>query len=236
MSAILKREIKSFFITGAGYVFIGVFLLLSAVLFVINNLLPHSSDMSGFFSMTSYLWLLLSPILVMRLLAGERKRGTDQLLLTSPVGLGAVICAKYLSALVILITALALSVVFPIIVALYGSLYVPEILVGFLGVLLYASAYLAFSLFVSSFAKSPAAAFVMSLGANLLVRILGTLSTTAAAEPAARFLSTIDLDRRYLPFVYGQLSFAGITYFLLFTTICLIAAVESARALQGRRA
>lgn len=226
MIAIYKRELRAFFVTGLGYVFIGVFLALASVLFYINNLTTRSSDMGGFFAMLSYIWVLLAPILVMRLLAGERKKGTDQLLLTAPVSLSHIIAAKYLAALTILFNALLISLIYPLLVYVYGYIYVPEIVTGYVGLFLYGGAFLALDMLVSSFAHSPTSAFVLSFGANLLIRLSGLLSD-AVAIPAFSFtVSLFDLDARYLSFVYGQLSLANIMYYLLFTVSVLIVTVQ----------
>lgn len=85
MRAIWKRELQAYFLTPTGYVFMGVFLLLSSVMFYLQIMQARSSDLPTFVGQMSYLWMLLSPVLTMRLLAEERQRRTDQLLLTSPV-------------------------------------------------------------------------------------------------------------------------------------------------------
>ena len=226
MKAIYKRELRAFFLTGIGYVFMGVFLALAGVIFYVNNLTTRSSDLGGFFTMVSYIWVLLAPILVMRLLAGERKKGTDQLLLTAPVSIGHIVAAKYLAALTILMLTLLISTIYPIIISIYGYIYLPEILSGYIGLLLYGSAFLALDMLVSSFARSPASAFVLAFGANLLVRMSGLLAK-AVNVPAFSYVATLfDLDARYLPFVYGQLSLANAVYYTLFTLTVLVVSVQ----------
>ena len=106
MKAIWKREMQGYFHTPVGYVFLGVFLAISSVLFYLEILSPRSSNLPGFFSEISAIWMLVSPILTMRLLAEERQKKTDQLLLTSPVSLPGIVAGKYLAAVtVLLITA-----------------------------------------------------------------------------------------------------------------------------------
>ena len=94
MRAIWKRELQSYFFTPMGYIFIGVFLLISSVLFFLSILRQHSGDLPTFIGQMSYLWMLLSPVLTMRLLAEERQKRTDQLLLTSPVSLTGIVNGK----------------------------------------------------------------------------------------------------------------------------------------------
>ena len=70
MRAVWKREMQGYFFTAAGYVFLGVFLAVSSVLFYLEILNQRSGDLPTFIGEMSYLWMLLSPVLTMRLLAG----------------------------------------------------------------------------------------------------------------------------------------------------------------------
>ncbi len=236
MKAIYKRELHGFFLTGIGYVFIGVFITLAGMLFYINNLITRSSDLSGFFNMVVYIWILLAPVLVMRLIAGDRKMGTDQLLLTAPVSISRIITAKYLASLTILAIALAISFVFPILIMIFGYVHLPEILTGYLGLFLCGGAYLAFDMLVSSFSHSPASAFILAFGANLLLRMSGLLSAAFNLPSQLDISRFFDLDARYLPFVYGQMSFANILFYVLFTAASLFVSVQMMKIGRWTRA
>ena len=108
MLAIWKRELQSYFYTPVGYVFMGVFLTLSGLIFYLYNLQNLSGDLLTFLSQLTLLVMLLSPLLTMRLICEDRQKRTDQLIFTSPAGLGSVVLAKYLAAAcIMLITVLA---------------------------------------------------------------------------------------------------------------------------------
>lgn len=227
MKAIFKRECAGFFHTGLGFLFLFMFSGLSGAIFYLNNLLPRSSDMGGFFALVSYQWILLSPILVMRLLPSDKKNSTQPLLMTAPVSVGAIVLAKYLSALVMLSLSLLLSFVFPLVIAFFGRAYLPEIIIGFTGLLLYGAAYLAVDMLVSVFAKKAASAFVLALGINLLLRLSGLIASAVKIQFFPALLSFFDLEKRYTPFIYGQMSFASMLYYVLITLACLICAVQA---------
>lgn len=227
MKAIFKRELMGFFHTGLGFLFLFIFTALSGVVFYLNNLLSRSSDMGGFFSVVSYQWILLSPILIMRLLPSDKKNSTQPLLMTAPVSLTAIVVGKYLAALVMLAVSLAASLVFPLVIALFGKAYLPEVAVGYLGLFLYGAAYLAFDMLVSVFARSAANAFVLALGANLLVRLSGVIASAVNIGFIAGALSLLDFEKRYTPFVFAQLSFASILYYLLAALCCIVCAVQT---------
>ena len=103
MISVWKRELQSYFFTPVGYLFMGVFLALSSVMFYLQILSQRSSDLLTFIGQISYLWMLLTPVLTMRLMAEERQKRTDQLLLTSPVSLTGIVLGKYLAAVTVML-------------------------------------------------------------------------------------------------------------------------------------
>ena len=121
MLAIWKRELQSYFYTPVGYVFMGVFLALSGTFFYMLILGSRSSDVLTFLGQLSYLWMLLSPVLTMRLLAEEKQKRTDQLLLTSPVSLPGIVLGKYLAAFTVMIFTVLLTLIYVLIIAMYGA-------------------------------------------------------------------------------------------------------------------
>lgn len=227
MKAILKREWAGYFHTGLGFLFLFVFSALSGIIFYLNNLLPRSSDMGGFFALVSYQWVLLAPILTMRLLPSDKINSTQPLLMSAPVSMSAIVSAKYLSALMMLLAALLLSFVYPLIILFYGKLYLPEILTGYLGLFLYGAAYLAVDMLVSAFTKKAASAFVLALGVNLLLRLAGLIASGIRLRALSSVLSFFDLEKRYTPFVFGQMSFASLLYYVLVALTCLVCTVQA---------
>ena len=133
MLSIWKRELQGYFYTPVGYVFMGVFLTLSSVIFFLTIMQSRSSDLLSFIGTMSYLWMLLCPVLTMRLLAEEKQKRTDQLLLTSPVSLPGIVLRKYLAAVTVMGLTVLLTGLFELIVALYGQIYPGELVVGYLG-------------------------------------------------------------------------------------------------------
>ena len=99
MIAILKRELHAYFVSPVGYIFIIVFLLVSGAIFYFTNILANeSADISSYFMFIIFTFIVLIPLLTMRLLSDERKTKTEQMLLTAPVSLSGIIIAKFLAA------------------------------------------------------------------------------------------------------------------------------------------
>ena len=222
MKAIWKREMQSYFFTAAGYVFLGVFLTVSSVLFYLEILSQRSGDLPTFIGGMSYLWMLLSPILTMRLLAEEKQKKTDQLLLTSPVSLPRIVMGKYLAAVTVLLMAAVLTLLYAVIVAVYGRVYPAELAVNYLGFILQGCAFVALDLFMSGIASTPVTAAVLAFGANFLLWILDLLENAVQTRWITSVLRFCSLYSRNEPFLMGQLSFAGIlfdlTLIILFLT------------------
>ena len=109
MGAVFKRELQNYFYTPLGYVFMGVFLLLSGIFFLSGNLLQMNANLGVLFDSMSFLFMLLMPLLTMRLLSEEKRARTDQLLLTSPLPISAIVVGKYLAALTVLALTMLLT-------------------------------------------------------------------------------------------------------------------------------
>lgn len=232
MLAIWRREMQSYFHTPVGYVFMGVFLALSSVMFYLLIMLPRSSDLMTFIGQMSYLWMLLSPILTMRLMAEEKQRRTDQLLLTSPVSLPGIVWGKYLAAVTVMLLTALLTGVFVLVVAIYGAVYPGELMVGYLGFVLQGCAFAALDLYVSSLTGSPVTAAILAFGANFTLWMLDLLETAVTLPWLASVMRFFSLYSRNEPFLMGQLSLASIVYDLSFALACLVLTIH---ALDARR-
>lgn len=232
MGAIYRRELRGFFETPSAYVFIGVFLALASVFFGVGNLAARSSDLMLFLSNLSYLFMLLSPVLTMRLIAGERKQKTDQMLFSSPCSVSGIVLGKYAAAVTVLLITVALTFLYVLLIALFGTLYPGETFVGYLGFFLLGGAFLALDLFVSCFAGTPATAAVLGVGVNLLFWLADLLAGAVTVTAVSDTLSFLSLYQRFLPFTQGQLRFSNLLYDLIFIAIMLFLSV---RVLDARR-
>ena len=232
MGAVYRKEMQSYFYTPAAYVFMGVFLMLASVFFGVGNLAARSSNLLSFLSNLSYGWMLLSPLLTMRLIAGERRQRTDQLLFSSPCSLSGMVLGKFFAAATVLLCTVGATFVYALLVAMYGTLYLGETLVGYLGLILQGCAFLALDLFVSCFAKSQMTAVVLGVGANLLVWLSDVLASAVSIQAVSDALNFLSLYQRFAPFAQGQLRFSNVFFDLLFIAMTLFL---SARVLDARR-
>ena len=224
MTAIWRKELQAYFFTPVAYVFMGVFLLLASLFFYLLILAQRSSDLLTFLRYMSYLWMLLSPVLTMRLMAEERQKRTDQLLMTSPVSVTGIVLGKYLAALTVLLATVLLTLVYVAVVARYGAAYPGELLTGYLGFILQGCAFVAIDLLVSALVRSPIVAATAAFGVNFALWMMD-LATLFAPEWLSGILRFVSLYSRNEPFLMGQLSWAGVFYDLSVIAAALLTAV-----------
>lgn len=226
MLSIWKRELQGYFYTPVGYVFMGVFLTLSSVIFFLTIMQSRSSDLLSFIGTMSYLWMLLCPVLTMRLLAEEKQKRTDQLLLTSPASLPGIVLGKYLAAVTVMLATVLLTGLFTVIVAIYGQIYPGELLVGYLGFVLQGCAFIALDLFISGCTSNQVTAAVAAFGANFVLWMLDLIQLAVNVDWINGILSFFSLYERSQPFLMGQLSFASVGYDLSFTAAFLVLTIH----------
>jgi len=165
VSAIFRRELKSYFATPVAYVFIVIFLVLMGTFtFYLGNFYERGqADLRPFFNFHPWLYLFLVPAISMRLWAEERKSGSIELLMTLPVTPWQAVLGKYFAAWAF--TAIALVLTFPIWITV-NYLGEPDngaIFTGYIGSLLMAGGFLAIGACVSAFTRNQVIAFVISV-------------------------------------------------------------------------
>ncbi|MEF9864557.1 MAG: ABC-2 transporter permease, partial [Christensenellaceae bacterium] len=133
MFYLYKKELESYFNTPFGFVFMGIFLLLSGLSFTTSNLLGGNGDLAGMFGLLSSMSFMTFPILTMKLFAEERKAGTEQLLLSSRLSATKIVLGKYLAALTVFAITLLMLVIYVGIIVTYGSPNMGSIFASFLG-------------------------------------------------------------------------------------------------------
>ena len=162
---VMRRELRSYFLSPIAYVFGGLLLLVLAFLgrSAVSHGMPTSASLPRFFGLFPSVFLFFLPALTMRLWSEERKQGTLELLLTYPVRLWGLILGKFLSALVFLALLLALSAMLPVILSVHGSVDWGPVLTAYLASLLMASAYLSVGMFWSSMTRDQIIAMLAAL-------------------------------------------------------------------------
>jgi ABC-2 type transport system permease protein len=184
MLAIFRRELRAYFASPIGFVFVGFFILIAGVFFAISNLLSGNPGFTGVLSSLTFIFLFLVPILTMRLITEETRQKTDQLLITSPLSITGIVMGKYLAAVGVFVITLLITVLFPVIMSFYALLGLGwwEILGGYIGFLLMGCSFISIGLFFSSLTDNPLIAAMETFAALLLIWILDFVAQSVPAD------------------------------------------------------
>ena len=170
--------------------------------------------MSSLFSSIVSLLGFLVPVLTMRLMSEEKKQRTDQLLLTSPVSLPALVMGKLLSCYIVYVLMTGITLVYALIMSAFGSPDWPVVISQFVGLLLLGLALTAIGMFISSLTESQIIAVVGTYAVILLLMMISSIAQIVPNAVIASVLNAIALFQRYNTFSYGLLDFSNIIYFL----------------------
>ncbi len=167
MTAIYKREVKSFLTSMIGYVFIAFLLAVAGIYFSAYHLQGLYTQFSYTLQGMLFVFLIAVPILSMRVLAEERKTRTDQLLLTSPVSVSGIVLGKYLALVTIFLIPVFILMLYPLILTQFGAVSLKMAYTALLGFFLLGCSFLSIGLFLSSVTESQVIAAVLTFAVLL---------------------------------------------------------------------
>ncbi len=214
MWAVFKKEVKSFFLTPTGYVYMAIFLFLSGVFFT-WSLTDQVANYTMVLGTMTFTLLFATPILTMRLISEERKTGTEQLLLTSPVSLSGIIIGKYLAALFVFACTLVVTFIYPLILYKVAAIDIYVVALGYLGFFLIGAMFIAVGLFVSSITENQTIAAVISFCFLLLLWVFEVVKIILPlSEKGQQIFDWFLVLRRYEDFEAGLLNVGSVIFFL----------------------
>jgi ABC-2 type transport system permease protein len=189
MTALYKKEIRSYFNSWIGYVYLFIFVLFVAVFFALINLTYQTPAFQDTMSNITISVLILIPVLTMRLFAEESKQRTDQLLFTSPVSVFGIVLGKFLAALSLALIGMAITVLFPLLISSYGTMPTAAIATSYLGYILLTACFISVGMFISVLTDNQIIAAVITFFTMILFYIMSAiasaLSSGAAATPTS---------------------------------------------------
>lgn len=234
MLAIYKRELRSYFHSFLGALFIGAMLLLLGIYFSVYNLFMGYPYIGYALSSIVFLFLISIPILTMRILAEERRQKTDQLILTAPVGVGGIVAGKFLALATVFAIPVAVICLYPLILSRFGEVALGESYLAILGFFLYGLACIAIGIFVSSLTESQVIAAVITFGILFLGYIMSGICSmiSPTGNMLTRILSVFDMAGRFEGFLNGSFQLTDVLYFFSVAALFLIFTVQS---IQKRR-
>lgn len=234
MLAIYKKELRSYFHSFIGCLFIGVSLFFIGLYYFVYCLLYGYPYFSYVINSVVVLFMLTVPVLTMRIMAEERRSKTDQLILTAPVRVSRIVLGKFLALLTILAVPTAVSAVYPLILLRFGSVPLGECYLALLAFFLYGTVSIAIGLLVSSLTESQVIAavlgFVLLFVGYMMPSLCGLISSTG--NVLTHILGLYDLQTPFVMMLNGTLDVGSVVYFLSLTALVLFLTCQS---IQKRR-
>ena len=240
MLAIYMKEMRSYFISAVGYVYAGVFLTVAALLCCYTTLLSQSYDTSIYFIALIVAFIVLLPLLTMKLFAEEKKLRTEQLLLTAPVSIWGMIFGKFLAAFTLFFGTVLVSCINFIPLSAYGAAdgisgeaygapvgpVGAMIISSLVGIICIGAAFIALGMFISSLTENQLAAAIITV-AIIVAMLLLDIANSYINNYAIRYiLSLVCFMSRFAPFQSGLLDFSALLYYLSFAGVFLFLTVR----------
>ena len=224
---IARRELSAYFTSAIAYITIIVFLSLTVGLYMAPFFTILSADMRVFFTVLPIVLCVFLPAVSMRLWAEERKQNTWEMLLTFPIRAYEMTLGKFFASMVFYLSALAGTLVLPVMLAQLGNPDLGPILGAYLGSLLLGAFFLSLGLFISAMCRDQIVAFMLTLLACFGFYLAGTELVVTLAEAAWPGLGTllaevVGVTQHYLTFTRGLLVLGDVLFFLIWTVVWLL--------------
>jgi len=222
------KELSSYLTSPMAYIVAAIFLALSGTFFAayLADINYTDTSITGFLNAARFLILLFAAVLTMRLIAEEKKLGTWEFLLTTPVRDTEIILGKFLGSLVMLTGMLALTLYYPILLIVLGDPDLGPIWTSYCGLFLLGSACLSIGVFASSMTSNQIVSAVVAGGITFALWFLGVVGNMAPA-PFGDVLSYLSLSYHFSDFMRGIIDTRAIVYYLSVTALFLYLAVGS---------
>lgn len=234
MLAIYKKELRSYFHSFVGPLFIGVTLFLFGIYFTAYDLFMGYPYIGYALSAVIFLFFFSVPILSMRILAEERKQKTDQFLLTAPIEVGDIVLGKFYALATLLLIPVAIISIYPLVLSVFGEISFAETYLALGAFFLYGLACIAIGEFVSSITESQMIAAIISFGFLFVGYVMNAICNmiSSTGNWLTKILSAFDMSGRFDELMDGSLSLASCLYFL---SIILLFLIFTEQSIQKRR-
>lgn len=235
MSAIYKRELMAYFTSPIGYVFSAIFFAISGYCFVTTTISSGTTNTAAYFAMVLIFFVVLIPLLTMKLMSEEKKLKTEQILMTSPVSLVGIICAKFFAAFTIFAATLGVSSILNMLSLnslakeqeyVISKLNLPTFLGCIFGVLLIGAAFIAIGLFISSLTENQIIAAVVSIGVFALMMASQSVASGLDNEILRIIVKWFSIMDRFTGFQRGIFDITALVYYVSLAAVFLFLTVR----------
>ncbi|MBS4959905.1 MAG: ABC transporter permease subunit [Clostridiales bacterium] len=202
MGAIYKRELKSYFTSFTGYIFIAFMVLFLGIYFMAMNMSNGIPFFSYTLSSVSFIYIFTIPVLTMRCFSDEKKSKTDQLLLTAPVSVWKIVVGKFLAMATVFLIPMLISCLCPLIIDSVGNAYLMVDYSSIFAFFLLGCVYISIGMFISSLTESQLIAAVLSLTVMVLLYLWPTLIQLVPTDARTSMIGIVFLFTIFIMIIY----------------------------------
>ena len=218
MSAIFKREFKSYFCTPVGYIVVAALYFFLGLYFSMIYSYGAPSIEVVIVSMSTVI-IFVMPVITMRLFSEDRKQKVDQALFTAPVKLINIIMGKFFAALTLFMLPMAITLIYQILLMFTAEINWLTYLCDLLGVALLGSAIIAIGMFISALTESQIIAGIFGLAVSFFIMQIDYFATAVGLEWFKSICTAVSFITRYNAFTAGQLDFSNCVFFISVTAM-----------------
>lgn len=228
MTAVFKREFRSFFTSPVAYIVLAILFAIGGYFFYLANMEVGYRSLSYVFNyLYSFGCFLVLPILTMRLFSEEKRQKTDQALLTAPVSLTGIVLGKFFAALLVYLIGISITLVFGCVIAAVGDPSWITVLGNYLGLLLYGGMIIAAGLLFSCLTESQLIAALFTFAFEMILTSINYLKTAFANNSiVASVVDFLSVSERYNNFTGGAIRYDDVVFFLIMQAVFLFLAVR----------
>ena len=227
MLAVYKRELRSYFTSVLGYVFLVLYLSLATAILVYTTLFSMSADVTTFFTLMIFVSAVALPLLTMKSFSEERKAKTEQLLLTAPVSIIGIVMGKLLAAYTIFAGCIVLNTLYCLVLLAYAELKVAVLIGSMVAVLLVGLVFIAIGLFVSALTENQLTAAIGTIGIILGFLAVGLISMLIPSSYGIRYVfNFLSVFTRFQAFTAGYFDLTSIIYYISLAAIFIYLTVR----------
>lgn len=214
MFTIIKKELKSYFLSSIGYIFIGLFLLMLSIFFYVDIYLYSSTNFENMFYSGSTILTFTIPLITVKLFAKEEKNGSDVLLFNSPKNTTKIVLSKFFSSVIVVMVLEVLTVIYMGILMYFGNPHFSTAILTLIGFLLLAMAYISCGMFISSITESKVISSILTIIVFIIIWV---------APNFYNIFENYSLINSFTEtFLQGILSFKSVILLLSFTLFFIL--------------
>ena len=219
---ILKREVKSYFISPIAYIVILIYLVVTGWFFFSTFFLSQRADLREFFSLVPLILAFVVPAVTMRLFSEEFSSGSYEILFTLPVNSYHILFGKYLASLMFILLMIIPTISYPIFISRFGDLDWGPVIGGYIGTILLAAVYCAIGLFASSLTKNQIVAFIIALAVCFFLFLVDKILFLLPGFLAG-FVQFLGVDYHFSNIAKGIIDSRDVIYFVSVGALALYA-------------